>query len=169
MLLWWRRCTELDAEHAAALEEVSNLNDALSTQRSHCQKLRESLFQAEQQVQQLQQQHATPPCDARGAGHNSRVSWQHDSRLRDQRQGADHDASHVDGSRFEESVGGGLATSTPSHFGLHPPETAQQAIQEKNTLIGLYKDRLDRCEEENEQLRNSVHEAQAVEQELRER
>jgi hypothetical protein len=44
----------------------------------------------------------------------------------------------VDGMHFEESVGGGIATSTPAHYALHPPQTAQQAIEEKNTLIGLY-------------------------------
>lgn len=53
------------------------------------------------------------------------------------------DSYHVDGSRFEESVGGGLATSTPASYALHPPETAQQAIQEKNNLISLYQVRVE--------------------------
>ncbi len=44
----------------------------------------------------------------------------------------------MDGQQFEESVGGRLATSTPVHYALHPPGTAQQAIHEKNAALSLY-------------------------------
>ena len=50
--------------------------------------------------------------------------------------------AHMDGVQYEESVGGGMATSTPSYYALHPPTTAQQAIEEKKALIALYQVRL---------------------------
>jgi septal ring factor EnvC (AmiA/AmiB activator) len=51
----------------------------------------------------------------------------------------------VDGTAYEISFeqgmggGGGVATSTPHHYGLHPSSTAEQAIEQKNNLIALYR------------------------------
>lgn len=120
---------ELETEHTALLEAHAATDEALQEQRAHCQQLRNDLEQA--------QRVRTPPAADPRAGNNSRVSWQADA---DAHRRDPRDVSHtVDGSRFEESVGGGMATSTPAFYGLHPPETAQQALHEKNTLIGLYK------------------------------
>lgn len=131
----------MEAEHSSLTETLTRTEQALSEQRAHCQQLRDDLEHAQRQ----RARPASAAADVSRGGNTSRVSWQpaaEEVPRRHQRDTGrdDHNTSHVvDGSRFEESVGGGVATSTPAFYGLHPPETAQQALEQKNTLIGLYK------------------------------
>lgn len=153
------RNAELEAEQIKFKETHAALEQTIQLQRNRCEELQGEITR----ISHLQQQ--PPSVRASGSNNNSRVSWQaagadqrthartdesrsNDSLRHQQQQQREswreasrtHDVSQlVDGNRFEESVGGGgLATSTPSQYALHPPETAQQAIQEKNTLISLF-------------------------------
>lgn len=127
------------------------------------------LQQLERLQQQSQQQHQSqrtargsstervsnqPPVHSEAHQNNGRVSWHEQSQSRHHRDHSDTSQHHtrehqrdqslrVDGQQFEESVGGGLATSTPVHYALHPPGTAQQALHEKNAALSLYEVRFE--------------------------
>jgi hypothetical protein len=140
LLLTCARYAELETNYAALEKSHHALEETLGEVRVQSEQLRAEL-------ENTRRAHTPPGAGGeqpRGAG--GRVSWQSGSDARSSHRGGDAERSHdsrgasqmVDGMRFEDSVGGGIATSTPAHYALHPPQTAQQAIEEKNTLIGLY-------------------------------
>ncbi len=151
------RYAELEASCTSLQQTNHALEETVSEIRAQGELLRMELEHEQQRAGTASESRSAPGrvswqsgvgTDSRQAGHpRNRGSEQDHSRGSSRSGGyADtHTGAHagnnnhtVDGTRFEESVGGGLATSTPVHYALHPPQTAQQAIEEKNTLIGLY-------------------------------
>ena len=162
MLYGGFRYAELKARYVSVEEAKSDLEHTLREKRTECERLQQDLEHSSAAAQRSARSSGSAASGGADARVNtSRVSWQSDQRRlsgdhrsssgsrghssqnqqetdRGRDRLASEDSQYVDGARFEESVGGGgLATSTPTQYALHPPETAQQALHEKNALIHL--------------------------------
>ena len=154
------RYAELKARYVSVEEEKSDLEHTLREKRTECERLQQDLEHSSAAAHRSARSSGSAASGGADARVNtSRVSWQSDQRRlpgdhhsssrghssqnqqetdRGRDRLASEDSQYVDGARFEESVGGGgLATSTPTQYALHPPETTQQALHEKNALIHL--------------------------------
>eukprot|EP01032_Pedospumella_encystans_P021428 gene21428-24305_t len=182
---------QLEETHHSLQSAHEALEHLSEEQQQHLQQAEQRQQQSQQQSQQQAQRSARGSSAERSSNqqstrqdsntyqNNGRVSWQEQSQQRQFSEHHDINQSHghhqhrdqslrMDGQQFEESVGGGLATSTPVHYALHPSGTAQQAIHEKNAALSLYEDRMNRYEEEIQMLKDRIAEGQKVEGALKE-
>jgi septal ring factor EnvC (AmiA/AmiB activator) len=164
-----QRCIALETEHDAAQRSLDSLSRHLkrvekenertdSSERDHTSSsVADNLKMSSHSVENVKQSNLRGPggddYPARGGPNQSHSRSRSRSRSFGRKENQQENVLRgnipeqftVDGTAYEISFeqgmggGGGVATSTPHHYGLHTSSTAEQAIEQKNNLIALYR------------------------------